>query len=88
MIPRLRMAKATLRPTGPNPAEGLVRRGWLSTRQAATYLGFDACADPVRAFRKFAKRKGIASARRGRVLLFDPRDLDQAIGAAHRRVTA
>lgn len=66
----LRMAKATsVRPSG-----------WLTTAGAAQYLGFaDNCKHPIRAFWKFAKRQGIPSVRRGRVLLYAPSDLDRAL---------
>jgi hypothetical protein len=77
MTRAFRMAKATrLR-----PVLDLERAGWMTTAAAAQYLGFGTCKYPIQAFWKFAKRQGIASVRRGRLLLFDPHDLDKAIGA-------
>jgi hypothetical protein len=60
--------------------------GWLTARSAAVYLDFRG-ADPVNAFRKFARRQGIACAYRGDRPLYRRSDLDKAIGAAHRRTS-
>lgn len=70
------MAKASLRPSAP-PRENAA---WLTVKHAAEYLDFSS----PRAFWQWAKREGIPSARRGRVLLFAKTDLVRAIGAAHR----
>jgi hypothetical protein len=60
----------------------------MTAPEAADYLGFTVrCQDPVRAFRQWVRRYGVASARRGRVLLFDRHDLDEAVGASGRRRT-
>jgi hypothetical protein len=56
---------------------------WLTAESAAEYLDFRG-VDPVNAFRKFARRQGIACAYRGDRPLYRRSDLDKAIGAAHR----
>jgi len=56
-------------------------RQWLTTAEAARYLRFDTCRHPRREFVKWVHRHGVAFARRGRVMLFDVRDLDAAINA-------
>lgn len=49
--------------------------GWLNAKSAAAYLDFPS----VRAFRRWAKRAGVVSGRRGRVLMFTRKDLDAAV---------
>lgn len=71
-----RMAKAT------PPLEGF--GVWLTAHSAARYLDFSHCADPVDAFRRFAKRAGlVARGRRGDVPLYARADLDKAIAIVH-----
>jgi len=59
-------------------------RQWLTTIEAAHYLRFDTCRHPRREFVKWVHRHGVPFARRGRVLLFDVRDLDDAIAVRDR----
>ncbi len=67
------MTPATAREYGP----------WLTAESAAAYLDFRG-KYPVDAFRKFARRQGIACAYRGDRPLYRRTDLEKAIGAAHR----
>lgn len=48
---------------------------WLTAEHAADYLDFST----VHAFRQWARKAGIATARRGRTLLFARTDLDAAV---------
>lgn len=50
---------------------------WLTTKSAAAYLDFST----VHAFRQWATKHGIASARCGKTLRFARRDLDAAVKA-------
>lgn len=53
---------------------------YLTVAEAARFLRFDSdCKDPENAFRKWARRWGVPALRRGRVLLFDPRVLEQML---------
>jgi hypothetical protein len=57
---------------------------WQTAATAARYLDFQHCADPVDAFRRFAKRVGLVPrGRRGDVPLFLRSDLDAAVSVVH-----
>lgn len=62
-------------------------RVWMNAQTAATYLDFTG-KDPAEAFRVWAKRHGVPSARRGSRVLYARADLDRAIGAPKRKVVA
>jgi hypothetical protein len=57
---------------------------YLTSEEAADRLRFTVTApsDPTRHFLRWAKREGLRPARRGRVLLWDPRYLDAFIARA------
>ncbi len=55
---------------------------WMTAETGATYLDFTG-KDRVDAFRLWAKRAGVPTARRGRRVLYHRADLLRAIGAAH-----
>jgi hypothetical protein len=65
---------------------------WLDTLHAAEYVGYaNALSDDpkeraraIQAFWVWTKRRGVASCRRGRKLLFTKTDLDKAVGARVR----
>jgi hypothetical protein len=61
------------------------RTRWLTTDEAAVYLRFERCKKPRREFLKWVHQHGVGFARRGRVLLFDPRELDAAVNASNAR---
>lgn len=56
-------------------------RGWRTVKALARELGFydTAQADPEEACRMWLKRQGVASVRRGRVILVDSQDVDAAL---------
>lgn len=62
-----------------------VLKGWLTVPELAERLRFTvtAPADPEKACREWLRREGIASTRRGRVILVDSLDVDAAL----RKVT-
>lgn len=60
---------------------------WMTAQTAAAYLDFRG-KDPVEAFRVWAKRHGVATARRGSRPLYLKADLLRAIGAAHRKIAS
>ena len=56
---------------------------WMNAKTAAAYLDMTDCKEPDEAFRVWAKRHGIPTARRGARVLYARTDIDRAIGAAH-----
>jgi hypothetical protein len=56
---------------------------WMNAKTAADYLDYSDCREPAEAFRVWAKRHGVPTARRGSRVLYDRKDIDRAIGAAH-----
>jgi hypothetical protein len=78
-----------IRPKPPSSHEAPDNAGqyagpWFSAPTAAKYLDFQGQA-PVKAFRQWARRHGVATAHRGRCVLFAKADLLVAIGAARGR---
>jgi hypothetical protein len=59
---------------------------WFSAETAARYMDFGGLA-PVKAFRQWARRQGLATAHRGRSVLFAKADLLVAIGVARGKRT-
>lgn len=55
---------------------------WMNAATAAKYLDIDA-KEPAEAFRVWAKRHGVPTARRGSRVLYHRADIDRAIGAVH-----
>lgn len=55
---------------------------WMNAATAAQYLDM-ACREPAEAFRVWAKRHGVPTARRGSRVLYARADIDRAIGGAH-----
>lgn len=55
---------------------------WMSAATAAKYLDIQA-KEPAEAFRVWAKRHGVPTARRGSRVLYHRTDIDRAIGALH-----
>jgi hypothetical protein len=55
---------------------------WMNATTAAAYLDIQ-CKEPAEAFRVWAKRHGVPTARRGSRVLYQRRDIDRAIGALH-----
>lgn len=60
-------------------------KGWMTCESAAAYLDFGTGRKAVRAFREWARTKGVNHGNRGRRPLYHRLDLDAAIGAGHRR---
>jgi hypothetical protein len=62
---------------------------WMTAQTAAKYLDFTG-KDPAEAFRVWAKRHGVPTARRGSRVLYHRSDLLRAIGAApaHRKLAS
>lgn len=56
---------------------------WMNAKTAAAYLDCSDCREPAEAFRVWAKRHGVLTARRGSRVLYSRTDIDRAIGAAH-----
>lgn len=56
---------------------------WMNAATAAKYLDID-CREPAEAFRVWAKRHGVPTARRGSRVLYHRDDILRAIGAGHR----
>jgi len=56
---------------------------WMNAKTAAAYLDMTDCKEPDEAFRVWAKRHGVPTARRGKRVLYQRRDIDRAIGALH-----
>jgi hypothetical protein len=73
------MSPVVHRSTGARDAAAAQWRGWLDSTEAARYAGFSNRQHPVRAFRTWVRRYGVPHERRGRVLVFDLRALDDAI---------
>lgn len=59
---------------------------WMSAATAAKYLDIQA-REPAEAFRVWAKRHGVPTARRGSRVLYHRDDILRAIGAGHRKFT-
>lgn len=59
---------------------------WMNATTAAAYLDMTACREPAEAFRVWAKRHGVPTARRGSRVLYARADIDRAIGASHLRL--
>lgn len=55
---------------------------WMSAKTAAAYLDIQG-KEPAEAFRVWAKRHGVPTARRGSRVLYARTDIDRAIGAGH-----
>lgn len=55
---------------------------WMNAQTAAAYLDIQ-CKEPGEAFRVWAKRHGVPTARYGSRVRYLKRDIDRAIGAAH-----
>lgn len=55
---------------------------WMSAKTAAEYLDIQG-KEPAEAFRVWAKRHGVPTARRGSRVLYGRSDIDRAIGAGH-----
>jgi hypothetical protein len=55
---------------------------WMNAKTAAAYLDIQG-KEPAEAFRVWAKRHGVPTARRGSRVLYHRTDVDRAIGAAH-----
>jgi hypothetical protein len=60
---------------------------WLRTDEAAAYVGYRG-KHALRSFYRFLQKKGIPTARRFRVILVQRADLDRALGAGHRALSA
>ncbi len=58
---------------------------WMTAATAAKFLDMTACREPAEAFRVWAKRHGVPTARRGSRVLYHRDDILRAIGAAHRK---
>jgi len=56
---------------------------WMNADTAAKYLDIT-CREPAEAFRVWAKRHGVPTARRGSRVLYHRDDILRAIGAGHR----
>jgi hypothetical protein len=56
---------------------------WMSAATAATFLDMTTCREPAEAFRVWAKRHGVPTARRGSRVLYHRTDILRAIGADH-----
>jgi hypothetical protein len=54
-------------------------QGYMTAPEAAAYLRFDDCKDPVHAFHEWARIHRVPRCRRGTRVLFRQRDLDQAV---------
>jgi hypothetical protein len=55
---------------------------WMNATTAAAFLDI-ACREPAEAFRVWAKRHGVPTARRGSRVLYHRDDILRAIGAGH-----